>query len=82
MIHEANQRHCMNNDIPEKDLGETLMAHNWQKWKRVFLICPRHEIYREKAVSLKRIYLKNYDLCDYVEFGAISWKCDILPITD
>ena len=26
-------------------------------------------------------YFKNYDLCEYVEFGTISWKFDILPIT-
>ena len=25
--------------------------------------------------------LKNYDICKYVEFGAISWKFDILSIT-
>ena len=30
-----------------------LMAHNWQKWKRVFLICPWHKIYRVEAVGLK-----------------------------
>ena len=28
-----------------------------------------------------QIYLKNYELCEYVEFGAISWKFDILSIT-
>ena len=28
-----------------------------------------------------QIYLKNYDLCEYVEFGAISRKIDILSIT-
>ena len=28
-----------------------------------------------------QIYLKNYDLCENVEFGAISWKFDILSIT-
>ena len=28
-----------------------------------------------------QIYLKNYDLCEYVEFGAISWKFDILSVT-
>ena len=28
-----------------------------------------------------QIYLKNYDLCEHVEFGAISWKFDILSIT-
>ena len=27
-----------------------------------------------------QIYFKNYDLCEYVEFGAISWKNDILSI--
>ena len=30
-----------------------LTAHNWQKWKRVFLTCPCHEIYRDEAVGLK-----------------------------
>ena len=28
-----------------------------------------------------QIYFKNYDLCEYVEFGAISWKFDILSKT-
>ena len=28
-----------------------------------------------------QIYLKNYDLREYVEFGAISWNFDILSIT-
>ena len=26
-------------------------------------------------------YLKNYDICENVKFGAISWKFDILSIT-
>ena len=30
-----------------------LTAHNWQKWKRVFLTCPCHEIYRDEAEGLK-----------------------------
>ena len=30
-----------------------LTAHNWQKWKRVFLTCPCHKIYRNEAVGLK-----------------------------
>ena len=29
------------------------MAHNCQKWKRVFLACHCHEIYRDKAIGLK-----------------------------
>ena len=31
----------------------SLTAHNWQKWKRVFLTCPYHKIYRDEAVDLK-----------------------------
>ena len=60
-----------------------LTAHNWQNWKRVFLTCPCHEIYKDEAVRLKKlqIYLKNYDLREYVDFGAISWNFDILSIT-
>ena len=30
-----------------------LTAHNWQKWKRVFLTCPCHKIYRVESVGLK-----------------------------
>ena len=53
-----------------------LTAHNWQKWKRMFLTCACHVIYRDEAVDLKtcKYTLKFYDLCEYVEFGAISWK--------
>ena len=55
-----------------------LTAHNWQKWKTVLLTCPCHDMYRDEAVDLKKmqIYLKNYDFCEYLEFGAISWKFD------
>ena len=59
-----------------------LTAHNWQKWKRVFLTCPCHKIYRDEAVGLKscKYTWKNYDFCENVKFGAISWKFDILSI--
>ena len=30
-----------------------LTGGNWQKWKRVFLTCPCHKIYRDEAVGLK-----------------------------
>ena len=30
-----------------------LTPHNWQKWKRVFLTCSCHKIYRVEAVGLK-----------------------------
>ena len=32
---------------------QSLTAHNWQKWKRVFLTCPCHDIYRDEAVGIK-----------------------------
>ena len=58
------------------------MAHNWQKWKRVFLTCHCHKIYRDEAVGLKsckntwkiRVFVKMWNL------GQISWKFDILSI--
>ena len=31
----------------------------------------------KKRSKKLQIYLKNYDLCEYVEFGAISWKFDL-----
>ena len=37
----------------------SLTAHNWQKWKSIFLTCPCHEIYRVEAVGLKN---SNYTL--------------------
>ena len=59
-----------------------LTAHDWQKWKGVFLICPYNEIYRDEAVGLKVAnILKNTILYEYVELKAISWKYDILSIT-
>ena len=59
-----------------------LMRINWQKCKSTFLTCHCHEIYRE-AVGLKKfqLYLKNNNFCEYVKFGAISLKIDILLIT-
>ena len=66
---------------------EIYRAHNWQKWKSIILTCPCHKIYREilkvEVVGLKssNYTFKNYDFCEYVKFGAISWKIDILSIT-
>ena len=34
-----------------------LTAHNWQKWKRIFLTCPCHEIYRVDEVGFKKFQL-------------------------
>ena len=52
-----------------------LTAHNWQKWKRVFLTCPCHKIYRDEAVGLKSckytwkitIFVKMWNLGQYRE---------------
>ena len=46
-----------------------LTGGNWQKWKRVFLTCPCHEIYRDEAVGLKSC--KNTWKLRYL------WKCEI-----
>ena len=56
-----------------------LTAHNWQKWKRVFLTCLCHKI---EAVGLKicKYTWKKSDICENVEFWAILWKFDILSI--
>ena len=34
-------------------LERYLTAHNWQKWKSIFLTCPCHEIYMEEAIDQK-----------------------------
>ena len=52
-----------------------LTAHSWQKWKRVFLTCPCHEISRDEAVGLKSckytwkitIFVKMWNLGQYRE---------------
>ena len=55
--------------------GALLTGGNWQKWKRVFLTCPCHEIYRDEAVVLKSckytwkitIFVKMWNLGQYRE---------------
>ena len=52
-----------------------LTGGNWQKWKRVFLTCPCHEIYRDEEVGLKSckntwkitIFVKMWNLGQYRE---------------
>ena len=56
-------------------LKVSLTGGNWQKWKRVFLTCPCHEIYRDEAVGLKSckntwkitIFVKMWKLGQYRE---------------
>ena len=46
-----------------------LTAHNWQKWKRVFLTWPSHKIYRVESVGLKS---SNYTW--KIMIGANMWN--------
>ena len=77
--------------IPEKLVGcsfkglaeQLLTGGNWQKWKRVFLTCPCHTIYRDEAVGLKSCKY-TWKITKFVKMGnlgQISWKFDILSIT-
>ena len=60
---------------PNKRLYYALTGGNWQIWKRVFLTCPCHKIYRDEAVGLKRckntwkitIFVKMWNLGQYRE---------------
>ena len=55
--------------------SDSLTGGNWQKWKRVFLTCPCHKIYRDEAVGLKSckytwkitIFVKMWNLGQYRE---------------
>ena len=43
---------------------------------------PAMKFIEMKQFVLKfQLHLKNYDLCEYVEFGTISWTFDIWSIT-
>ena len=59
----------------EEKVDINLTGGNWQKWKRVFMTCPCHEIYRDEAVGLKSckntwkitIFVKMWNLGQYPE---------------
>ena len=61
--------------FPRHEQMLKLTGGNWQKWKRVFLTCPCHEIYRDEAVGLKSckntwkitIFVKMWNLGQYRE---------------
>ena len=57
-------------------IGNTLTAHNWQKWKSTFLTCPCHEICREEG--LVGLTNSNYTLKKYVTIFA-KWKLVYWP---
>ena len=68
----VGRRMCLRRDIY---LFYILTGGNWQKWKRVFLTCPCHEIYRDETVGLKSckntlkitIFVKMWNLGQYRE---------------
>ena len=81
--------YCLVYNVCESDTSASrlkvsfaLTGGNWQKWKRVFLTCPCHKMYRDEAVGLKscKYTWKLRNLWKW-EIGAISWKFDILSIT-
>ena len=55
--------HFFNHAMWKPKITQKVLAHqsktmnltggNWQKWKRVFLTCPCHKIYRDEAVGRK-----------------------------
>ena len=65
-----------------------LTAHNWQKWKRIFLTCPCHKIDRDEAVGLKSckytwkitIFVKMWNLGQYREIWYFVNNCLIVNI--
>ena len=56
-------------DLENPTTINRLMAHNWQKWKSVFLTCSCHKTYRDEAVGLKS--------CKYTWKIKIFVKCEI-----
>ena len=75
---------CLNFDKKKVDMF--LNSSQLAKMRSTFLTCPCqccHEIYRIDAVGFKKfqLYFKTYNFCEYVKFGAIPWKFDILLIT-
>ena len=60
-----------------------LTGGNWQKWKRLFLTCPCHEIYRDEAVGLKSckntwkitIFVKMWNLGNIVKIWYFVNNC-------
>ena len=48
-----------------------LTGGNWQKWKRVFLTCPCHKIYRDEAVGLKSCKY-TWKITEFVKMGNLG----------
>ena len=48
-----------------------LTGGNWQKWKRVFLTCPCHKMYRDEAVGLKSCKY-TWKITKFVKMGNLG----------
>ena len=48
-----------------------LTGGSWQKWKRVFLTCPCHKIYRDEAVGLKSCKY-TWKITKFVKMGNLG----------
>ena len=48
-----------------------LTGGNWQKWKRVFLTCPCHKIYRDEAIGLKSCKC-TWKITKFVKMGNLG----------
>ena len=48
-----------------------LTGGNWQKWKRVFLTCPCHKIYRDEAIGLKSCKY-TWKITKFVKMGNLG----------
>ena len=52
-------------------IKQGLTGGNWQKWKRVFLTCPCHKIYRDGAVGLKSCKY-TWKITKFVKMGNLG----------
>ena len=73
--HKRALYHWATVPLTPKSFIQDLTGGNWQKWKRLFLTCPCHKIYRDEAVGLKSckntwkitIFVKMWNLGQYRE---------------
>ena len=65
------QWHLQNESLASFQLPLDLTGGNWQKWKRVFLTCPFHKIYRDEAVGLKSCKY-TWKITKFVKMGNLG----------
>ena len=76
-LEESYTNRCKKKNQILKLLRVLLTGGNWQKWKRVFLTCLFHKIYRDEAVGLKscKYTWKN---TKFVKMGNLGQYCENL----